>query len=178
MEKLILDRACSLDVYRTGYRLQHYRVRKQAGFSLIELAVVVAIIGIVALIAMPNMIGWRAERKLEGAARNCMSDMQLAKLNAIRESENVAVLFIPPNQYSIFIDTNNNGVADPGEQVLRSRTLPTGVTISNITFSGNVTHFNPRGLPSLAGIGRVVFSNNNGSSRTIFLNSVGRLRIQ
>ena len=177
MEKLV---PLSTDTSRRSiWYLFWSNQERQKGFSLIELAIVVAIIGIAALIAIPNMIGWRAERKLEGAVRNCMADMQLAKLAAIREAESVAVLFDQPNnKYSIFIDTNINGILDGGERLIRNRTLPSGVTITNVTFPSNVTHFNSRGLPSTAGIGRVVFTNSNGTSRTIFLNSVGRLRIQ
>jgi len=178
LEKLVFNHARRFFIILVGKFSNDEDEIRQRGFSLIELAIVVAIIGVVALVALPNMIGWRAERKLEGAARNCMADMQLAKLTAIREGEGVAILFIPPNKYKIFLDANNNGALDGGEKVIRDRTISSGVSITNITFPGNVTHFYSRGLPALAGIGRVVFTNSNGNSRTIFLNSVGRLRLQ
>lgn len=151
---------------------------KNKGFTLIEIIVVIAIIGIVSMIVIPNMIGWRGERKLEGAARNFMSDMQLARLKAIRESEDVAVLVNPAaDSYSVFVDVDKDDAIDAGEEILRNNiTMPSGIDITGTTLAGDVTRFNSRGRPNV--IGRVTFQNTAGNTRQVFVNLVGRLRVQ
>lgn len=147
------------------------------GFTLIETMVVVAIIGIVAFIAIPNMIGWRGERQLEGVARNFLADMQLARLRAVREAEDVAVVVnVAGDSYQIFVDLDSDWTLDAGEVQVRSRTMPTGITIASTTFASDRTQFDSRGRPN--NIGRATFRNSANSTREVIVNRVGRLRIQ
>lgn len=147
------------------------------GFTLVEVMIVVAIIGIISLIAVPNMIGWRGERQLDGAARNFMADMQLAKLKAIREAEDVSVVFdVAGDSYQMIVDLNNNYILDAGETQFRNITMPPGITISSTSFAGDNTQFDSRGRPNI--IGRVTFTNTSGTISEVFVNRVGRLRIQ
>ena len=70
----------------------------QGGFSLIELAIVIVIISIVAIIGVPNFQRWQHTKRLAGAARAIYSDMQLARLGSVRTGVN----------WAIFFDTANN----------------------------------------------------------------------
>ena len=88
----------------------------QRGFTLIEVVITVAIVGILAMIAVPSMIGWRQERQMQGAARVFYSDLQHARFAAIREAETVSfVITVPSGDYSLFIDPNQNYALDAGE---------------------------------------------------------------
>ncbi len=160
------------------------RRRNQNGFSLMDLMIVIAIIGITSAIAVPNMISWRAGHKLRGVSNNFMANLQMARLQAIRESGSVAVL-ITANGYSVFIDDGAGGGAAndfnldlPGERELRNVTLPAGVTISNNPFNNSRTRFDSRGMVGLPSSGTLVFQNDTGDMRSVVLNEVGRVRVQ
>ena len=146
------------------------------GFSLIEVIVTVAVIGVIAAIALPNMIGWRGERQLQGTARGFAADLQLARLKSIRETENVVVeVDTVADRYQIYVDLNKNESLDAAEETLRNVTCPTGVGISSVTIPSNLTSLDPRGRSSA--IGNVVFQNSAGTIKTISINILGSVSI-
>jgi len=147
---------------------------KEDGFTLIEVMIVVAIIGILSAIAVPNMVGWRTERQMQGTARVFYSDLQNARIIAIREAETVSVLIsVPSGDYSIFTDSNQNYTLDAGEELIKNVIVLPNISVQNVTLAGNRTQFNARGMA--AETGQADFINSQGDSVSIFLNSLGRL---
>ena len=153
-------------------------MRKDSGFSLIEVMTVIAIIGVIAAIAVPLMIGSRGGANLRGAVQNLKGDIQLAKMKAVQESGAVAVLF-SDNGYRVFLDRDNPGVRDAGERYFEIKELPAGVSIDlgSTDFNGKgYARFNSRGLPEDSG--EVVVVSSGGDGRTIKLNRLGRINIE
>jgi len=133
-----------------------------AGFTLAELMTVIAIIVILSAIAVPNMIGWRERAKLRGAVENLRGDLQWAKIRAIRDHDDVSVLF----------DSRSYEINNAAGNTIRSRQLPAGVIISS---SSNAT-FNSRGRCPASGEVVLEKSDGSGEQRKISFNPLGQIR--
>ena len=126
-------------------------MKKNSGFTLMEMMVVIAIIGITAAIAIPNVISYLPKHRLNGGARDVYSAMQYARLMAVKEKTPVSINFnLGTDSFTVFDDANTNGTIDGGDTVLKTGNMPPDVDMTNATqFTGLVTWcgFNTRGLP-------------------------------
>jgi len=157
---------------------------KNYGFSIIELMVVVSMFAILTAIAIPGFSVWLPNYRLKGAARDAISALQLARLQAVRENANAAVLFdTANNSYEAFIDdgagggTADNWIRDGSEKRIIDGIIPEEVTLYEASFSGGVPHvgFNSRGLS--IGMGHVYMVNSRNKYMGVSVNMVGSSRI-
>jgi len=114
-------------------KLVHNPLSCQKGFTMFEMLGVLAVMGIVMILAIPNMNQWIERNRVEAVARQIYFDLQLARSKAIRNHNNVIVSFqnSGTHQYTVHVDTNEDGVQDAGEEI-------TTVTLKdNIVFGIN-----------------------------------------
>jgi len=65
------------------------------GFSLVELLVVMAIIGVMALVSVPLLVQQLPKWHMNGTARDLAGKLMMARLRAIQENEKFGVEFTP-----------------------------------------------------------------------------------
>jgi len=135
-------------------------MKKNSGFTLMEVMVTVGIIAIVSAIAIPSVISYLPKHRMSGGTRDIYSAMQYARMRAVKEKTHVVISFnVGTDSYTVFIDdgrgggTANNNIAEPTE-TLKTGQMPVGVDmLPSTSFSGGVprTRFNARGLPNGTG---------------------------
>lgn len=64
---------------------------KQAGFTFLEVMIAVAIIGITAVLAIPNVVAWQSRYQLRQAMTEISSDLNLAKMVATNRNRQATV---------------------------------------------------------------------------------------
>jgi len=143
------------------------------GFTLLELMIVIAIMGIMAAIAAPSYIEYMAVRRLSGAARMVMSDLMRARQNSVNQNNNFRVIFNSTHQYDILDDDNGNGSPDAGE-LTESRDIQ--ADYYDVTFAASANPiFYPRG--TAFGTTVTLTSSKTTGKRCVKVASTGRVKI-
>jgi len=130
-------------------------MRKNYGFTLVELMVTIAIIAIVSAIAIPSYISWLPNYRLKSAVLDLEGNIQRTRLQAIKHNQTWAVLFDQANDiYYVCSNPGVNGLWDgpvsmggDGDTVERTVNLAdynAGVNIAAMS-SANFT-FSNRGI--------------------------------
>ena len=152
-------------------------MRKNSGFTLFEMMVVIGLIGILSMIAIPNIISWLPKYRLGSAARNLLSAMQYARLVAVKENVNIFVDFDRlNNEYKLFPDYDSDDDQGIDEPTLRRMKMSGGVSIKETNFAGDRFKFDSRGLASGSG-GTISLINYANDLKEIRINRTGNSRI-
>ena len=114
-------------------------MQKRSGFTLIELTIVIVLLAILAAVSVPNFLSWLPKYRLKSAARDLYSNLQLAKMSAIKANKNCRVnYFKNPDRYTV----------DLLNKTIRLSDYKSGITFhgpNNQTFAVPTITFNSRG---------------------------------
>lgn len=177
---------------------------RHRGFSLIELMVTVAVVGVLLGAVVPNMRTFLRNNQLSGGVNDILHSIQVARTEAIkRQNGNVVVCgtatpMLPDaamtcdyatfKGWFVFQDTNGNWQHDAAEPVVeRHDLLDTNLTVKT---DGNarIVSYNPSGFANPTGV-RVPMRTlvicdsrgvqqvgNNATARALFVTTTGRAR--
>lgn len=128
--------------------------RRERGFTLVEMLVVIAIMSIAVLLAAPYLTKQIQRSKLIGVAQQAAGLMRLARMDAIKTSRCAMVLIDPiRGQMEVLSDRDGNCRPSPPDERLSEVILPNGVSFASPCGVGaaSVYRLTPRaGLPSVA----------------------------
>ncbi len=158
----------------------------QRGFSIIELIVVIAIMGILTGIAIPVYFSLQPKFRLNGAARQIMGDLMWARMQSVSQNNEFKVFFLQNNCiitehkgfgsvdhiYQILDDDDGDGNIDVGESVIEKhiQTNYYDVIVKSKTAD-------PVFLPRGNAFGASIELENLSGTKSIAINVAGRVRI-
>lgn len=141
-----------------------YPFKSCGGFTLTEVMIVAAIIGILSAVAIPNFLDWNRKAKLKDAVGLVHSNIGLARLNAINQNTTATVTVAQPSTTSP-VTVTFTGVSGLSPLTLDSEvslTNAAGQAVGSGVTSPQSVQFNAMGL-------RV----NSGSSGNVCISSTG-----
>lgn len=141
------------------------RLNQAGGFTLIELILVLALMGIMATVAIPSVREWHSNMTIRKDSRDILLAMKAARMKAISLNKDVIFTF------DDVAKTYNVSDVDGGVHV--QGTLDDEINITNNTLAGSV-QFNPKGMPTTSGS----FQMDNGKiTKTIILYLTGMAKL-
>jgi type IV fimbrial biogenesis protein FimT len=173
---------------------------KSAGFTLLELMIVVAIVAILTTLAAPSFKNLIQSNTMSSAVNTFLADMRFARSEAIRRGGGVVMCrsdapeASPPvcgtgsgpggngwvSGWFIYIDQDSNGAVSTNE-VLRVQAPITAVNSIVASASRNTFQFAATGRLSLSSITSLQFGSNppfaNDAQRVVCVSVGGRARI-
>lgn len=151
-------------------RPHHYRHRsRRGGYTLAELMAVIVIAGVLATIAVPRLSGYIRHLSARSAASKVVSDLMLARTQAVREGQTVSLRVTGTGAYQVTEDLG----ASPVRTV---KTVDVAGTQRNVILAPNPTtiSFDPRGMLR-PGSGAELRITRGTQTDTISISAVGRV---
>jgi prepilin-type N-terminal cleavage/methylation domain-containing protein len=124
-------------------------MHKRDGFTLIEMVIVLAIIGILTLGSYSSILNSVEVRNLDNAAREIVSSLQQAKWQAVTDKLNHRLRFINTSGvWTYLVETENPAGTWTTEPRITTKSVPTRFTVGMNLPSGYAVVFTPIGFVS------------------------------
>lgn len=161
-------------------------VSSQKGLTLTELMVAISIVAILAMVGVTTFSSSLPRYRLNGTARDLLSDMRLARQQAATENWQYAIQFLTPTTYNVvrgnqaliqsstsFTPPVKSGKANTGV----SWTMP--VTMPVFQPNGLISRWDPSSnIVSAGAPSSIDLNDSHGNTKTVVIGATGRIRIQ
>lgn len=160
-----------------------------SGFSLIELLVTIALIGVVLTVAAPNFRDFLLNTRLTSQTNEFVLALAYAKSEAVKRNRTVTVCSRASNTacaasttwdtgWLVFVDTNSNGARDAGEDILQVRDALEGNNSLRAGARQRVTFNNSGYSPGFNDTFRLCDGRGIADARSIVVSLQGRVTSQ
>jgi len=143
--------------------------RSDAGFTLVELAVVMIIFGIVAAVGLPGLNKFLRSLDLNGEVQRTASLLRVTRQRAVTENNDYRVYWDTAQQTFVWFDDDNNDGAKQGtEKYGALGRYPSWITVTEVStnpFTADTVVFYPNGSTNTSG--SLQYSNPDGYSRSL-----------
>jgi type IV fimbrial biogenesis protein FimT len=167
-------------------------MKKNSGFTLLELLITVALISIVTAIAVPSMTSFTQNDRLTTNINTLVGHLAYARSEAVKRSQQVSICISSDSAtctganfdegWIVYIDADNNGSftedTASGEVILRAQQqLEGGNTLTPTTFADQVT-YDYRGFATSTGSFLLCDGRIGPHGKTITISPTGRVRLE
>lgn len=143
--------------------------KRQSGFTLLEVILAVAILGIILSVAIPNLQKPLAHYRLKNAGMQLAADLRWIRQQSIYGKTSMVNVW--------FSLANNLYLIRDGTKIVLQRTLPPGIRFSAIELQQNPFTFSLAGAPG--GGGHIKLKNIYGETCYVYIMpSSGRIRVE
>lgn len=116
--------------------------QRPAGFTMIEILVVLIVVGMLAALAVANLGGGTQKRELENTARELFLLMQTASEQAVLNNQELGMVLEDDSYRFLALDEVEGTWVSQGERLFQPRELPQGLVVTSVIESD---------LPTMAG---------------------------
>lgn len=115
-------------------------MQKRSGFTVTELIVIIALLSLLTTVGVPNFLSWLPKYRLRSAARDLFSNLQLAKMEAIKTNRNCSIGYQKnPDRYAITLLNKTVMLSDYKSGIRFEGPNNQTFSVANITFNSRGT---------------------------------------
>jgi type II secretion system protein H len=143
---------------------------REGGFTLIEMMIVIAIVGVTSALAVPSYIDWHAKSQLRQAATEIQNQLSLARISAMSRNSVVNVnLVLNSGKIQVSAGDASGASVIPATQMMS--------TVTGLNPAPTTVAFSPLGIRSGGGVGnqQISISNNRGLSYSVRVTPRGKV---
>jgi len=164
-------------------------MKKNSGFTLLELLITVAIISIVMAIAVPSMTTFTQNDRLTTNINTLIGHLAYARSEAVKRNQQVSICSSNnattctggnwQDGWIVYIDADGDNSFTAGEEVLRAQQALEGANTLTTAIGTQVT-YDYRGFVNAASVGNFQLCDGRSGphGKTIRISTTGRVRIE
>jgi type II secretion system protein H len=145
--------------------IEKYKFQRRRGFSLVEVLIVLAILGILGTLTISNLLSAKPNAELDKGQEEVSFLLNQARMLAVSEELNTRMVFQTNGEYWYEQQDRDTGTWSIATAGGGKSKLPSTVTLTGNTFPAQTITFTPRGTLFVGGT--LTFTNTQSKTATL-----------